>query len=234
MKEQIQAQILWRLVDDADTLRHTSRSAVRHDHSDMGYSQSSLAVKGTTPGVVLTALGLQSTGKREEFPESPLTAANLPSGWFLVVLDRDAQDIISDEMLRQLSMGCEVVTSVVEEHVMASESTCWRDGKRVWRVYHDSNSRIDHLQIDGEVPFTLAAIRDRLSTKQRAAGGKKACVDYFFEIPVELAMSFTGFRHDADTPGLANDAFEVLEQTLPVPVKKNFFQRLFAKRRQHL
>jgi hypothetical protein len=54
-------------------------------------------------------------------------------------------------------------------------------------------------------------------------------VDYRFDIPVGLAMSFSGYRHDADTKGLAADSFEVLESTHPAHTKKSFLQRLFGK-----
>ena len=195
----------------------------------MGYSQSSLAVIRKSPDAVLTTLCLRGTGQREEFPESPFVAASLPSGWFLVVADGAEHAIIGDDTLRQLSADCEVVTCTVEEHVMVSEATGWRDGQRVWRVAHDAQSSIEHLQTEGELPSAFAAIRDRLSAEQRTAGGKDSDTDYFFDIPVELAMSFSGYRHDAETKGLAADAFEVLESTRSAPAKKSFLQRLFGK-----
>ena len=195
----------------------------------MGSSQSSLAVIRKSPDVVLTTLALRPTGQREEFPESPFVAASLPNGWFLVVAEGAEHAIISEEMLRQLSTDCEVVTCTVEEHVMVSEATGWRDGQRVWRVTHDAQRSIEHLQTEGELPSAFASIRDRLSAEQRAAGGEDSDTDYFFDIPVELAMSFSGYRHDAETRGVTTDAFEVLESARSAPTKKSFFQRLFGK-----
>ena len=195
----------------------------------MGYSQSSLAVIRKSSDAVLATLALRPTGEREEFPESPFVAASLPSSWFLVVADGAEHAVISDDTLRQLSTACEVVTCTVEEHVMVSEATGWRDGQRVWRVTHDAQSSTEHLQTEGELPSAFAAIRDRLSTEQRTAGGKDSDTDYFFDIPVELAMSFSGYRHDATTEGLAADSFEVLESIRPVAAKKSILQRLFGK-----
>jgi hypothetical protein len=46
---------------------------------------------------------------------------------------------------------------------------------------------------------------------------------------VEVAESFTGYRHDAETTGLAEGAFEVLHATRPASAQKSFLQRLFGK-----
>jgi hypothetical protein len=195
----------------------------------MGYSQSSLAVLHKSPDAVLAILALRPTGEREKSPESPFVSASLPRGWFLVVADGAEHDILDENTLRQLSTACEVVTCTVEEHVMVSEATGWRDGQRLWRVTHDAQTSIEHLQTEGELPSGFIAIRDRLAAEQRTAGGTDSDTDYIFDIPVELAMSFTGYRHDATTQSLAMDAFEVLESVQPPSTKKSFFGRLFSK-----
>ena len=41
---------------------------------------------------------------------------------------------------------------------------------------------------------------------------KRADVDYRFDIPVELAASLTGFRHDRELPAeMGEEPYEVLE-----------------------
>ena len=194
----------------------------------MGYSQLSLAVSGKPKEAVLAALALRPTGARQEFAEAPFVCASLPNGWFLVVAQGEQCEIITDEKLRQLSTGCEVTTCMVEEHVMFSESTGWRDGHRVWRVTHDAQRGTENLHTEGELPEAFASIRDRLAAEQSAAGGKASDADYIFDVPVELAMSFTEYRHDMDTPGLAAGAFEVLEPITPTGGKSSFFRRLFG------
>ena len=195
----------------------------------MGYSQLSLAVSGKPKEAVLAALALRPTGARQEFAEAPFVCASLANGWFLVVTQGEHCEIITDEKLRQLSTGREVVTCMVEEHVMFSEATGWRDGHSVWRVTHDAQRGTENLHTEGELPVAFAPIRDRLGAEQSAAGGKDSDADYIFDVPVELARSFTEYRHDIDTPGLAADAFEVLEPISPTGGKSSFFRRLFGK-----
>lgn len=198
----------------------------------MGYSQSWLAVRGKPPAAVLEALNLRGTGTREEIAESPIVGAALATGWYLIVAGRSGHQLLGDQTLQGLSAGCEIVTGDVEEHVMVSAATCWKDGHRVWSVTHDAQHDIGHLQTEGELPAVFASIRDRLRIEQQAAGGNKADVDYFFDVPVELARALTGYRHDADVPGACADPFEVLVENSPSASgcagKPLFWRRLFG------
>jgi len=182
----------------------------------MGYSLSWAAVRGGTPQAVQDVLGLRGTGRREEIPESDTTGAELPGGWYLIVSTRDGLDLLEDAVLSQLSQLGEVVMCFVEEHVMSSYAASWRNGQLIWSVDHDSGGRkgIETLHVKGQLPPSFEAIRDRLYSEQAAAGGNKADVDFIFDIPVDLAHSFTGYRHDEDIPGLSKYAFEVLERTI--------------------
>ena len=194
----------------------------------MGFSMSWAAVRGGTPQTVHEALALRGTGKREEIPESDITGAELPGGWYMVVSNRDELRLTEDAALERLSRVGEVVMCFVEEHVMSSFAACWRDGQRIWSVYHDSGGRrgIEHLDVKGQTPTSFAAIRDRLFAEQSAAGGKKARVDCIFDIPVELAHSLTGYRHDHDIPGMPKDAFEVLASTSTTLERRSWWRRL--------
>jgi hypothetical protein len=51
----------------------------------MGYSLSWLAVMGKSPEAVRAELRFQRTGKFEEIPDGDLSAAELPTGWYLIV-----------------------------------------------------------------------------------------------------------------------------------------------------
>jgi len=191
----------------------------------MGFSQSSLASRGVAPDAVLEALGLRRVGKFEDFPESRMTAALMPGGWFVVVVNRAEHEILREETLRTLSAaeGVELVASFVEEHVMVSEASGWQGGQRTWRVLHDAQIDREHLAVEGEPPAAFAGIRDRLLAEQETGDEE---VDYLFDIPVEMARSLMGYRHDEDTAGLKEGAFEVLESAVP---GKSFWQRLFGR-----
>lgn len=197
----------------------------------MGYSISWLAVKGATPQAVHEALALRGTGMREEIPESDITGAMLPGGWYMVASNRDGLRLTQDAVLERMSRIGDAVMCFVEEHVMCSFAACWRNGQRVWSVYHDAQSGIERLDVEGEPPADFAAICDRLRAAQTAAGGKKAEVDYIFDIPVKLARSMTGYTHDQDIPGGAGDAFEVLVSTdagMKSP-RRSWWRRLVGK-----
>jgi hypothetical protein len=192
----------------------------------MGFSMSWAAVRGGTPQAVHDALALRGTGAREEIPESEITGAELPGGWYMVTSNRDGLRLTEDAALGRLSRVGEVVMCFVEEHIMCSCAACWRDGQRVWSVYHDAQRSMESLDVHGEPPAPFAAIRDRLRAQQAAAGGKKADVDYIFDIPVELAHSVAGYRHDEDIPGKPKDAFEVLVSTNTTPKRRSWWRRL--------
>jgi hypothetical protein len=194
----------------------------------MGYSQTSLAVREMPPDEILEILALRRTGTHEEFPESAWTAVNLPSGSFLVVASHAADFSTVDDLLSKLSLAGELVTCMVEEHVMASEAVCWRNGQLVWRVLHDSSNTKTPLIVEGEPPPGFAAIRDQYLAEQVKGDVEGQKTDYIFEIPVQLAFAFSGYRYGQDTPGLAVDAFEVLESIAQPPAKKSFFRRLFG------
>jgi len=118
---------------------------------------------------------------------------------------------MKDRVLAQLSRTGEVVCCFVEDHVMVSWASGWREGNKVWSVVHDGEKGQFHLDIKGGDPAELKSIAERLIAKQQAAGGGKADVAYVYDVPAELAKELTGFRHDEKTPELAGDVFEILE-----------------------
>jgi len=188
-----------------------------------------MAVKGASRDPVLNALGLRGTQSFEELPESHLTGVLLPSGWYMVVSNRgEYPAFMEDKTLATVSASTEVVTCFVEEHVMCSHASQWRDGRELWSLMHTADTGgIEHLEIKGEPPSFFASIQERLRARQREAGGKKAEVDYIFNIPVETAQQLTDYRHDQDIPGAGEKPFEVLETTDATP-KRSWLRRLLG------
>jgi len=191
----------------------------------MGYSLSWLAIKGKPPQAVRDELGLRPTGAREEIPESNLSGAQLPNGWYLIVSNHTEQ-VAPDAAMQRFSVACgELVTCFVEEHVMVSKASGWKDGQRKWSVTHDAQKGRSHLEVHGEMPPAFAAIQKRLFASQSPMKTAGSC-DHVFSIPVELAESVAGYRHDKDIPGTNGAVFEVLAEASPK--KKSFFKKIFG------
>lgn len=198
----------------------------------MGYSLSWLAVKGKPPQAVRDELAFRLAGKREEIPEADLSAVEMPSGWYLIVANHSEQVASDAAMQRLSSSGGELVTCFVEEHVMFSSASSWKDGRKSWSVIHNAQERRDHLDTQGDLPAAFNSILCQFKTKQQDADANKRRVDFIFDVPVELARGLVGYRHDKDVPGLSGEVFEVLLGAVPdisVPQKKSsFLKRLFG------
>lgn len=186
----------------------------------MGASLSWIAVKGRNAADLRAALSLSSTGRWSEFGEGQFCGADLDSGWTLIVMDGCDADFLREKTLDVLSKGCDLVGVSLEEHVMSSLAEGWHDGRRVWSVRYDSEKGVEHLEETGTLPEAYAAIKARAF--QRQAGKDGEDVDYIFDVPLKLAQSLTGYKHDEGGP----DDFEILE-----PIRKpGFFSRLFGGR----
>jgi hypothetical protein len=191
----------------------------------MGYSLSWAALKGGSLETICSVFGLRRTDQKEEIAESEIDAAQIPTGWCLVLFNRKE---IEERLLRELSQFGEVVYCFVEDHVMFSTASGWRSGTSIWSVTHDCNKGRFHLEVTGTAPPAIEEIRKKLFAEQHADGGEKSDTDFVYDAPAELAKSLTGFRHDQDMPGMSGDVFQVLE---PAAAKsRGIFSRLFRGR----
>ena len=179
----------------------------------MGYSISWLAVKDADPDAVRKQMGLVHSGKFDGFyslPEHSVLGGVLETGWYLVIRNRCDDPMVSDEMLSSLSVGSIVVAASIEEHVMFCCATCWSNGKAIWRVQHEAEKGITDLQVSGAPPAELEDIRQRAFIRQMVEGSENADVDYAFDVPLHLAKSLVGFKHDEVAPGPELEYFEIL------------------------
>jgi hypothetical protein len=108
---------------------------------------------------------------------------------------------------------------------MASSSELWRAGKRKWAIAHLGEEGPKGLLAEGDLPECFASIRREMEEAQRAAGGDAAGVDHMFEIPLKVAQTLVGFRHDEMCPHMSEQQFEVLSRPAP---KKGFIAKLFG------
>jgi hypothetical protein len=55
-----------------------------------------------------------------------------------------------------------------------------------------------------------AALAEAQALQDTEDAGPKE-VDFFFEVPLQVAKSLTGFKHDDESPGIDGDSFVVLK-----------------------
>ena len=182
----------------------------------MGFAISWLAVRGKDPATIVAALGLTATGTKAEYAEDMYTGRLLPTNWFLLVINQCDHKFVTPKILSTLSGSSEVLACSVEEHVMVSTAELWRDGAQIWRIEHNAQDSIDHLQASGALPQNFEGISSALTEQQVKAGGSEADVDYYFDIPLQTAKSIVGFKHD-EASGLEDSSFDVFHLSSNAP-----------------
>jgi hypothetical protein len=172
----------------------------------MGFSVAWLAVPEKAKVATLTTLGLRETDVREDMPESPLLGSDLATGWYLLWFDEISPAALKPEFLRMISSGTELITCQVGEHAMCSIATHWVDGAERWFVAHDFEDGLTSLEVIGSPPAAL----DAILTEHMALQQGVTDVDYVFDVPVVLAETIVGFRHDRAGTDADSGTFTVL------------------------
>jgi hypothetical protein len=178
----------------------------------MGFSISWCAVREAGADQLIQRLGLLPTGETEGFPESLISTGKLDTGWRVIWHNKYECPYLRPEDLARLSTDHEVLLCLVEEHVMASSSELWSGGKRKWWISHEGENGPKGLFVDGDLPEAFPAIRKEMEELQRAEGGDAAGVDYIFEIPLKVAQSLVGFKHDETYRHLIGGHFIVMSR----------------------
>lgn len=176
----------------------------------MGYSVTTIAIRGKSPEQIHSEFGVRLTGEAQEEPEAAVVGAQLPRDWYLLYINDRINP--SQAVLEQLSRGAELIHTFAEEHVMVSSAAGWRDGKEIWSITHDSQVGCDHLETIGNLPEEFGAISQRFKDQQRNYEG----TDFIFEIAIEVACALTGFRYDGNNEGgYPVESFDILERIKP-------------------
>ena len=176
----------------------------------MGFAITWLAVKRGGMDQVLARLSLNRTGRFEDDPESPFSTARLTSGWQLLWINDYDAPVLAAEHLKVISCDQDILVCRVEEHIMASSAELWSSGQVAWSISHVGTNGPVGLDIVGQPPASFVAIRQDLEATQIAEGGMSADVDHIFDIPLQVARSLVGFKHDEDYEGAIEGRFEVL------------------------
>lgn len=156
----------------------------------MGRS-SSWAGFRTSPDEALAKLRLKGTGEFTDVPaEGALCAVTLESGWFVVV----ASDFRFVERggLADLSLGCMVVGTGIDETAMISQVVAFRNGALEWSVIHDASVGRSHLQMEGAPPREVHALLETARAKRQPG------IDHVFGVPLDLVSAVMGFDFGAE------------------------------------
>lgn len=165
----------------------------------MGYAISWIGVRGLKKAAALDVFGFKDTSEVDEYNETPFSAAESGTGW-TIIWANDFGFAGDENLLISKSASGQIVACQIEEHVLFSGASQFERGKKVWSISHlgDGSKRdgIFHLDQVGDPPPIFKEILGDLTALQIAEGGRKAEVDYIFDVPLRLAQRLTGFKHD--------------------------------------
>lgn len=170
----------------------------------MGFRVSWLGIHGLRHhDSALSTLKFRRAGEFDEVPDFEYSAVTIGE-WLIVFANRF--DYANRTSCDSLSAVTEIVSCSVNETTGMSSARGFAKGKLIWSLLHDGEK--GHLTASGELPSIFCEIRARAAEKDRTDQN----VDWFFDVPVEVAEGLTGFRHDGFRPG---DGFECLEPLTP-------------------
>ncbi len=193
----------------------------------MGFAITWCAVPESAADEFLNRIGLTDTGETEEIPESLIGVARLDTGWRLLWYNKYDCPFLGEAERREHSSHHDLLYCLVEEHCMASSSELWSAGSRKWRISHEGINGPKGLDFSGALPNNFQQIRSEMEAKQKQEGGEKAEVDYLFEIPLLVAKSITGFKHDEVCVHVVGNEFKIMKRE---PQQGSIFSRLFGRK----
>jgi hypothetical protein len=177
----------------------------------MGISLAWVGVQAMTAGDVQSTIGLTDTGLSGHYYDFPIVGLAIPNNWYLLAAKSCDHAIRSNPILSKLSARTSVIACSIEEHVMFMSAALWRDSREIWSVQHRGGDYGDtDLIVKGALPDTFDDVRARCFAAQESASATGVGVDYVADIPLELARSIVGFRHDEINPGIGDKSFRAL------------------------
>jgi hypothetical protein len=105
---------------------------------------------------------------------------------------------------------------MVLEGPMISYASLWQGGRYIWKIRHNSDQDVEHLEASGDLPPQFEGFRDTAMDKQRVHEERRRPgewgVDYVFDVPLDTAAGITGYRHGRR---LEDDFFRNLRTLVP-------------------
>jgi hypothetical protein len=162
----------------------------------MGYAISWLAVRDADREKLTANLSLVATPETTYFGESSFAGRTIASGWFVLSMNQCSHPFVLPETLKRLTGLNEIVACCIEERAKYSTAELWRKGVEVWRLVHEAEIDMLHLAETGALPGRFSTMRNEYFARQAAKGGARSDTDYIFDIPLDMAKSIVGFKHD--------------------------------------
>ena len=162
----------------------------------MGFRIGWLAVRGKEAQRIHAELGLSAVDhvQADYPPDDPISGAPLRRGWYLVNFNEYDHPLMRSDRLKRLSEGAELFGCHIHETVMVCSTEYWRDGHGIWRVEHDAQIDLNHLESQTHAPaHRVLALKNRALSLGEADKGE---VDHMFDVPMLLAWRDVGFKHD--------------------------------------
>ena len=157
----------------------------------MSFDCSWITYHAVNKSEILRIAGLRDTGLVAEVPEEPVNLAVLPTGWTVVYWNDSTYTL---KHIDALTSNHAALSVIIQSYVPLSIAEFHVRSKQYWSVAHYGNKGRDNLEIEGKPPPELSGIRASNGLKQGGEG--TANIDYTFEVPIELAATVCGFRHD--------------------------------------
>lgn len=151
-----------------------------------------LAVALKSRDETLTALRHTDSGVQVRPGACAAAGGSLPGGPYVIVLDEFWHPMLRPSAMQALSKDGIVVGYSESENTNTSLAFLYRDGRQVWQVSHVLDEGDDNLHVAGAAPAAVASLLANAKAARATSGH-----DAVFGVPVALASSVCGFRHDA-------------------------------------
>jgi len=187
----------------------------------MGSATTYLGFNQSSKDLALKTLDLIDTGVDDPENKTPFMGLTLKSGSYVISKGLRGSSGFTKSDKEKLSEVIDFLYHDLHEGVMVSTVESWKKGIGFeWRVIHEGDKEITHLDILGEIPEVAEKIISETRELQANDPDKdKDEVDFYFDIPVKIFQHFTTY-HYADSPD--GDYTRLNGPT--VPVKKPWWK----------
>jgi hypothetical protein len=159
----------------------------------VGFSVTWVALRGMTADEACSAMGFERTGEISREPLSEdLAGAELPNGVYLMLASGDGPFMgLSENYDSGPALANEAIHFMCYDTAMITRIGCVADGQRRWCITRSEPG--EPFELEGAIPAEYHRLLAKAKEEQAKAGDE---VDYLYDVPADLGLHITGFRHD--------------------------------------